>query len=138
MCIFCEWQRNKENLVLRLWGAELCHYMYLLTQDPPPKYGTKGLKPVWVKLHSLGTRAFSLFFCVFPFCVCALNTPSVSQRAGLCVHVFVCWNYGTSADYLLHRSPITQAAPFTTVGLKINLWRAQAEFSSLAACSYLI
>lgn len=61
--------------------------------------------------------------------------------AFLCVCSLPCENCERSRGYLLHSSPVTQAAFFffflTTLGLKINLWRTWAEFS-FTCCRFLL
>lgn len=95
---------------------------------------TKGLKLVSVKLHSCFFTFCVLFFFFF---ACARSTLSLSPRACLYMHVFVC-KYETSAGFLLRFLCHTgAAAPFYLCRLKINLCRAWAQFSSLAACALL-
>lgn len=82
---------------------------------------------------------FVLFF--FNYFVCFFwSTPCVSQSRPLCTCFFEqTFTVRTMRQVRVpHRSPSPRLLLFIAVELKINLWRAQAEFSLLATCSCCI
>lgn len=101
---------------------------YLLTPTRPSAPGTKGLKLVWAKLPSCFCSTSRLLFFLYvrslpprPLSICVLweSAQVGSLLTPVCCHT-------------------TAAASFTTRGLNINLCKAWAQFSSLAACACCI